>query len=87
MAKRCIQSVHENRIYSVKIHCGSDYPDIPPDVTFISKVNLPCVDGRHGKVSSDFGPSVSSILMLHRSICRNFQALPTGSANSPWRRS
>ena len=44
------QSVHENRIYSLKIHCGSDYPDVPPEVTFISKVNLPCVDPRSGKV-------------------------------------
>lgn len=46
-----LQSVHENRIYSVKIHCGPDYPDKPPEVTFISKVNLPCVDQRNGKVS------------------------------------
>ena len=46
------QSVHENRIYSLKIHCGSEYPDSPPEVTFISKVNLPCVDPRNGKVRS-----------------------------------
>jgi ubiquitin-conjugating enzyme E2 variant len=45
-----IQSVHENRIYSLKIHCGPDYPDNPPDIQFISQVNLPCVDARTGKV-------------------------------------
>ena len=44
------QSVHENRIYSVNIHCGDDYPDKPPTVQFVSKVNLPCVDQRNGKV-------------------------------------
>jgi ubiquitin-conjugating enzyme E2 variant len=44
------QSVHENRIYSLKIRCGENYPDVPPEVTFISKVNLPCVDQRNGKV-------------------------------------
>ena len=44
------QSVHENRIYSVKIHCGPDYPDIPPELSFTSKINLPCVDQRNGKV-------------------------------------
>lgn len=44
------QSVHENRIYSLKIHCGPQYPDSPPDVTFISKVNLPCVNASNGKV-------------------------------------
>lgn len=45
-----LQSVHENRIYSLKIHCGPQYPDSPPDVTFISKVNLPCVNASNGKV-------------------------------------
>ena len=44
------QSVHENRIYSVKIHCGPDYPDVPPEISFTSKINLPCVDQRNGKV-------------------------------------
>jgi len=42
--------VHENRIYSLKIHCGSNYPDVPPEVTFVSKINLPCVDQKTGKV-------------------------------------
>jgi ubiquitin-conjugating enzyme E2 variant len=44
------QSVHENRIYSVNIHCGDDYPDRPPTLQFVSKINIPCVDGRTGKV-------------------------------------
>ncbi|GAD99374.1 DNA repair protein (Rad1), putative [Paecilomyces variotii No. 5] len=43
-------SVHENRIYSVNIHCGDDYPDNPPTIQFVSKVNIPCVDPRTGKV-------------------------------------
>jgi len=42
--------VHENRIYSLKIHCGDKYPDVPPEVTFVSKINLPCVDQKTGKV-------------------------------------
>lgn len=45
-----LQSVHENRIYSVKIHCGDQYPDIPPEVTFVSKINVPCVNQSNGKV-------------------------------------
>ena len=44
------QSVHENRIYSLRIHCGPQYPDVPPDISFTSKINLPCVDQRNGKV-------------------------------------
>ncbi|EPS40714.1 hypothetical protein H072_5375 [Dactylellina haptotyla CBS 200.50] len=43
-------SVHENRIYSVKLHCDENYPDVPPSVQFISRVNLPCVDQNTGQV-------------------------------------
>ena len=45
-----IQSVHENRIYSLKMHCGDQYPDKPPTIQFISEVNLPCVSPRNGVV-------------------------------------
>jgi ubiquitin-protein ligase len=45
------QSAHENRIYSLNIHCGDSYPDSPPAVHFVSKINLPCVD-RSGKVGA-----------------------------------
>jgi ubiquitin-protein ligase len=48
------QSVHENRIYSLKIHCGPNYPDVPPEISFVSKVNLPCVDQCNGKVYKVF---------------------------------
>lgn len=44
------QSVHENRIYSVKMHCGKDYPDKPPEIWFRTRVNLPGVDNSTGKV-------------------------------------
>ncbi|KAJ3311716.1 T-complex protein 1 subunit epsilon [Boothiomyces sp. JEL0838] len=43
-------TVHENRIYSLKIHCGPEYPDHPPSVSFLSKINLPCVNKNTGKV-------------------------------------
>ncbi|KAL8894192.1 MAG: hypothetical protein Q9192_004536 [Flavoplaca navasiana] len=43
-------SAHENRIYSLNIHCGEHYPDVPPTVQFVSKINLPCVDQKSGKV-------------------------------------
>ncbi|KAF9244176.1 ubiquitin-conjugating enzyme/RWD-like protein [Melanogaster broomeanus] len=43
-------TVHENRIYSLKIHCGDTYPDKPPVVHFLSRVNLPFVNQTDGKV-------------------------------------
>lgn len=47
-----VQSVHENRIYSLKMHCGDNYPDEPPKIQFISQINLPCVNPRNGEVCS-----------------------------------
>ncbi|KAK7415245.1 E2 ubiquitin-conjugating protein mms2 [Neonectria punicea] len=41
-----IQSVYENRIYSVQIFCGPDYPDKPPTVKFNTKIILPCIDDK-----------------------------------------
>ena len=45
-------STHENRIYSLTIICDESYPDKPPSVKFISKINLPCV-GPLGQVLVD----------------------------------
>ena len=44
------QTVHENRIYSLSVHCDDQYPEVAPAVTFISRVNLPFVDQKNGKV-------------------------------------
>ncbi|KAI8824001.1 ubiquitin-conjugating enzyme/RWD-like protein [Fimicolochytrium jonesii] len=43
-------TIHENRIYSLKIFCGPEYPDRPPTISFLSKINLPCVNQKSGKV-------------------------------------
>ncbi|KAF9896087.1 E2 ubiquitin-conjugating protein mms2 [Lobosporangium transversale] len=43
-------TVHENRIYSLKLHCGDQYPDVPPTVSFVSRINLPCVNQSTGRV-------------------------------------
>eukprot|EP01121_Diplochlamys_sp_Union-15-3_P015870 TRINITY_DN5313_c0_g1_i2.p1 TRINITY_DN5313_c0_g1~~TRINITY_DN5313_c0_g1_i2.p1 ORF type:complete len:157 (-),score=39.54 TRINITY_DN5313_c0_g1_i2:34-459(-) len=34
------QTKHDGRIYNVKITCGPDYPDKPPQVKFVSRINL-----------------------------------------------
>ena len=45
------ETPHENRIYSLKIHCGDDYPNLPPQISFLSKVNLTCVNQTNGQVN------------------------------------
>ncbi|KAL1918284.1 uncharacterized protein VTP21DRAFT_2944 [Calcarisporiella thermophila] len=43
-------TVHENRIYSLRLHCDENYPDSPPQVFFVSRINLPCVNQQTGRV-------------------------------------
>lgn len=45
-----LQTVHENRIYSLSIVCHGEYPDKPPEITFSTRINLPCVNQTNGKV-------------------------------------
>lgn len=53
-------TVHENRIYSLKIHCGERYPEVPPTVQFISRVNLPFVNQLDGKVDTNKLPVLAN---------------------------
>lgn len=46
----CFQSVHENRIYFLKLTCGPSYPQSPPAVRFLSRVNATFVDSTNGGV-------------------------------------
>mmetsp|Transcript_1108 Transcript_1108/g.1337 ORF Transcript_1108/g.1337 Transcript_1108/m.1337 type:complete len:99 (-) Transcript_1108:6-302(-) len=39
----------ENKIFSLSIACGPLYPDAPPEVKFLSPVNMSCV-GTDGSV-------------------------------------
>ena len=54
------QTVHENRIYSLKIFCGDDYPDKPPSIQFNSRVNLPFVSQIDGKVDQNKLPVLAN---------------------------
>lgn len=44
-------SIHEGRMYSVKVHCGESYPDVAPDVRFVHRVSMGCVDPQNGEVT------------------------------------
>lgn len=45
---------HENRIYSLNITCDESYPEKPPQVRFVSRINLPCVDAQGVVVAAQF---------------------------------
>ncbi|ODV59311.1 E2 ubiquitin-conjugating protein MMS2 [Ascoidea rubescens DSM 1968] len=53
-------SVHENRIYSLSLECNQDYPDNPPIVRFISKINLPGVSNINGVIDSKKFPMLKN---------------------------
>ncbi|KAK6985015.1 ubiquitin-conjugating enzyme/RWD-like protein [Favolaschia claudopus] len=53
-------TVHENRIYSLKITCGDSYPERPPVVQFLSRVNLPFVSQSDGSVDPSRLPVLAS---------------------------
>lgn len=44
------QSIHEGRIYQLKLFCDKDYPDKPPSVRFHSKIHMICVNQHTGLV-------------------------------------
>lgn len=53
-------SNHENRIYSLTLTCGQEYPEKPPSVKFISKINLPCVNQKTGVVDPAKFPTLGN---------------------------
>ncbi|KAK4535583.1 hypothetical protein CDCA_CDCA05G1608 [Cyanidium caldarium] len=45
-----LNSAFENRIYNLRIRCGSNYPESPPVVYFRTRIHLHCVDSHTGAV-------------------------------------
>ncbi|KAK4484139.1 hypothetical protein RD792_011359, partial [Penstemon davidsonii] len=52
-------TVHEGRIYQLKLFCGKDYPDKPPSVKFQTRINMSCVNLETGAVEPRFFPMLA----------------------------
>ena len=40
----------DGRFYELQLECDDNYPNKPPKVKFVSKVNLPCVNQNNGEI-------------------------------------
>ncbi|VWU51902.1 ubiquitin-conjugating enzyme E2, putative [Hepatocystis sp. ex Piliocolobus tephrosceles] len=47
-------TVYENRIYSLTIFCGDNYPNTPPTVKFNTRIEMSCVDSSGKVLKSNF---------------------------------
>ncbi|KAH0453159.1 hypothetical protein IEQ34_017483 [Dendrobium chrysotoxum] len=49
-------TVHEGRIYQLKLFCDKDYPDSPPTARFQTRINMTCVNQETGMVEPSLFP-------------------------------
>uniref|UniRef100_A0A0C9QLY6 TSA: Wollemia nobilis Ref_Wollemi_Transcript_25578_818 transcribed RNA sequence n=1 Tax=Wollemia nobilis TaxID=56998 RepID=A0A0C9QLY6_9CONI len=53
-------SVHDGRIYQLKLFCDKDYPTKPPSVRFLSRINMTCVNKETGVVEQKNFPMLAN---------------------------
>ncbi|CAL5430606.1 unnamed protein product [Camellia sinensis] len=53
-------TVHEGRIYQLKLFCGKEYPEKPPTVRFQTRINMTCVNQETGFVEPSVFPMLAN---------------------------
>ncbi|KAJ0988640.1 hypothetical protein J5N97_006996 [Dioscorea zingiberensis] len=53
-------TVHEGRIYQLKLFCDKDYPENPPAVRFQTRINMTCVNQETGSVEPSLFPMLAN---------------------------
>lgn len=48
-----IQTTFDGRLFELRISCGPNYPNVPPQVRFCSRINLASVNQTNGIVQND----------------------------------
>lgn len=48
-----VGTIFDGRIFELRITAGENYPNVPPKVRFVNKINLTCVDQSNGNVGGD----------------------------------
>ena len=82
-------SVHENRLYELRVVCGPNYPDVAPSCRFLSKINISCVNQSNGEVNPSMVPILANwnrnlgIEQILQSIRMEMKNGSNRSANQP----
>ncbi|KAJ6809584.1 ubiquitin-conjugating enzyme E2 variant 1D-like isoform X1 [Iris pallida] len=53
-------TVHEGRIYQLKLFCDDNYPDSAPTVRFQTRINMTCVNQDTGMVEPSLFPMLAN---------------------------
>jgi len=53
-------TTHDGRIYCAKLFCSEQYPDKPPTIRFVSRVNMGCVNQQNGQVDPRHFPLLNN---------------------------